>query len=94
MAFLNCYLTCYTSLFAEARVQNRIVGGRTIHEKEKLPFLAAFTFNKVKEKAKKRPKLTCSASLIATKWVISAAHCLGKKKDISEQLCPEASTIF
>ena len=59
----------------------------------KIPFMVAFRFNKNIEMFKcgepDMPACTlgCTGSLISSKWVLSATHCLGSKKDININKC-------
>ena len=59
----------------------------------KLPFMVAFRFNKNKkmyecgQPHKPRCTLGCTGSLISSKWVVSATHCLGSKKSLNIKNC-------
>ena len=59
----------------------------------RIPFMVAFRFNKDMEMVRcgqpGRPQcsLGCTGSLISAKWVVSATHCLGSKKEINIRRC-------
>ena len=59
----------------------------------KIPFMVAFRFNKDAKAMRcgkphmPRCTLGCTGSLISSKWVLSATHCLGSKKDININKC-------
>lgn len=57
----------------------------------KYSFLGTLTFNRDFDGLWK-PTITCTVSLIAPIWVISAAHCLGKKSKLNRRACIDGAS--
>jgi hypothetical protein len=58
--------------------------------RQKYPFIGTLTFNRDIPSIAK-PSITCTVSLVAPSWVISAAHCMGKKADLNVRKCIEGA---
>ena len=63
----------------------RLVSGIQL-PRQKYSFLGTLTFNRNLESLW-QPTITCTVSLIAPFWVLSAAHCLGKKSALHWRSC-------
>jgi len=62
--------------------EDRIIGGEVVEGGDRPPFMAIFNF-------KPSSTVKCTASIVSPHWLISAAHCLVKKKEFEKSPCLE-----
>jgi len=65
--------------------EERVVGGKRVTGDERPPFMAIFNF-------KPSSTVKCTASIVSTKWLISAAHCMVQKKHFLTSPCLRGDT--